>query len=176
METGLQQSLVFDPTRFRARDLLRKKQPVVLATAVDVLGQRRPEKLYETDTTTDTPDVSVHRTVVSDDNPECKTAKTSLLVPFSFHAGAEETECACAVTSKLLERCIEIDGVQEKLWERTGLPKEVQELSIHFRQLLGFGGNESSPVQRLKVTEKARKFLFAEPRIWADIKSGEYAG
>ncbi len=66
-------------------------------------------------------------------------------------------------------------GVGE-LWERTGLPKEVAELSLHFRQLLGFEGTDSSPVQRLRLTDNARNWLFGDARLWADTKGGVFAG
>jgi hypothetical protein len=66
-------------------------------------------------------------------------------------------------------------GVGE-LWERTGLPKEVAELSLHFRQLFGFEGSDSSPVQRLRLTDNARNWLFGDARLWADTKGGVFAG
>jgi hypothetical protein len=56
------------------------------------------------------------------------------------------------------------------------LPKEVAELSMHFRQLFGFEGSESSPVQRLRLCDEAREWLFGDARLWADAKTDVFAG
>jgi hypothetical protein len=76
------------------------------------------------------------------------------------------------IASLLLDRTVH--GVP--LWERCELTHDVSELSSQFKQLLGAYGPESSPVQRLRVTDAARNLLFSEARLWADTKSGDFAG
>ncbi len=107
---------------------------------------------------------------------ECKSAKTVLMMPFSFWP-TEDKESPAFLARQMLERTVRL-GEDEAvpLWERTGLPKEAAELSLHFRQLLGHEATELSPVQRLRVSDRARTRLFGEPRLWGDTKTGDFAG
>ncbi len=118
----------------------------------------------------------MQKTSVND--AECKSAKTVLMLPFSFWP-TEDKESPAWLAKDLLQRQLKLSrggGEPVPLWERTGLPKESAELSLHFRQLLGFEAAEQSPVQRLRVTDAARALLFSEPKLWADTKTGDFAG
>jgi hypothetical protein len=105
----------------------------------------------------------------------CSNAASVLMLPFSFWE-TEDKESPAAVARMLLTRTVSLGGDEVPLWERTGLPREAQEFNVHFRQLLGFEASESAPVQRLRVTERARCLLFGEARLWADTRSGDFAG
>ncbi len=105
------------------------------------------------------------------DDPPCQTLRTALILPFCFFPDVER-DPPPALAAALLERSVH--GVP--LWERCGLPHDVSELSSQFKQLLGAYGPETSPVQRLRVTDTARALLFSEARLWADTKTGDFAG
>ena len=103
-------------------------------------------------------------------------ARTELLMAFAFWP-TEEKERPGAIARLLLTRQVQMANEQMvPLWERTKPPKEVAELALHFRQLLGFQGSEDSPVQRLCMTKEALGFLFADGRLWADTVEGKFAG
>ncbi len=105
----------------------------------------------------------------------CVSASSVLMLPFSFWQ-TEDKESPAAVARMLLSRRVVLDGKEMQLWERTGLPKEVAQFTVHFRQLLGDGATENSPVQRLRLTAEAREALFGDARLWADTKKGDFAG
>lgn len=109
-----------------------------------------------------------------EEDPLCRRLQTSLLMPFYFWPDVEE-ETPAAVASALLARVVRVQGGRRcALWEETSLP-DVSELSRHFRQLLG-GSGVSSLMQRLRLTDAARSFLFDNARLWAECKTGDYAG
>ena len=109
------------------------------------------------------------------DQVGCCSASSVLMLPFSFWE-TEDKESPAAVARMLLTRTVNLEGEEVPLWERTGLPKEAAEFTVHFRQLLGFEASESAPVQRLRMTQKARTQLFGEARLWADTRRGDFAG
>jgi hypothetical protein len=100
-----------------------------------------------------------------------KRLRTVLLMPFYFWPDIEQ-ESPAAIASALMRREVKKNGKRLGLWEQTSLP-DVSEFSLHFRQLLGNDGISSS-IQRLRLTENARNWLFSKARLWADMK-GEYA-
>jgi hypothetical protein len=108
-----------------------------------------------------------------DRNIWCTGATSVLMLPFSFWP-TEDKESPAVLAQMILSRQVELDGRLVDLWERSTLPKESVELSVHFRELLGL--SESSPVQRLRVRDEARKWLFGDSRLWAYTKSGDFVG
>lgn len=120
--------------------------------------------------------------VSSRDDPVCRAARTTLLVPFSFWTEEDELSPA-GVCKLLLSRTALLPVEKEKtldrvpLWELTTLPEDVAEFSLPFRTLLGFDPTiGSSAVARLRVTDAARNGLFSRARLWADTKTGTLAG
>lgn len=101
----------------------------------------------------------------------CKQASSLLLLPFSFWP-TDDKESPDFVVKELLERQVLIKtGQIENLWERTKLPGETQELSRHFKHLMGF---EGSHVQRLRVRDVARNDLFSNAQLWGDTRLGNF--
>ncbi len=106
----------------------------------------------------------------------CTGATSILMMPFSFWP-TEDKESPARLAQMLLSKRLDLDGSDRAaLWERAVLPKETAELSLHFRQLLGFEGSEMSPVQRLRMTDLARTWMFGSARLWADTRSGDVVG
>ena len=105
----------------------------------------------------------------------CRSSQSLLLVPFSFWENVDE-KSPQTIAKELLKNTLYIKGEKQCLWERLRLPKQAVELSPHLRQLLGFEELENAPVQRLKLTEAARKFLFSSARLWADNRDGQVIG
>ena len=168
---GLAQSQVLEPELSDSSSHSFMHRPsVMFASACDLLGHALDGQHLQAEVVQEKPRFAPGQ------DAECLRCETILLLPFAFWP-AEDKEPPGAVSRMLLERTLHIeDGTEVPLWERTGLPKEVAELSVHFRQLLGFQGSDFSPVQRLKLTDEAREFLFTDGRLWADTKSGGFAG
>jgi hypothetical protein len=105
------------------------------------------------------------------DDPPCQVLRTALILPFCFFPDVE-LDSPPVLANALLSRLVH----QMPLWERCELSQDVSELSSQFKQLLGLSADVSSSVQRLRVTEAARRLLFSEAWLWADTKAGDFAG
>lgn len=178
MELGLQQSQVLDVVT-EGLFPLQKEPSLVFASAADLVGDVQEDTLkaavadvHEFEELL--PSKPVH-TINPGEDAVCMVAKTILLIPFAFWP-TEDKDPPSYLANQLLRRKINADGSRFDLWERTGLPKEVSELSLHFRQLLGQDASPLAPVQRLRVTESARTFLFSGARLWGDLKTGDSVG
>ncbi len=104
------------------------------------------------------------------DDPPCQTLRTALVLPFCFFPDVE-TDSPAVLANALLSRFV----FGEPLWERTTVSSDVSELSSQFRQLLGLG-EQVATSPRLRLTDVARMRLFGDARLWADTKTGDFAG
>ncbi len=110
-----------------------------------------------------------------EEDPLCRRLRTVLMLPF-YYSPDVERESPASVASALLSRVVRVDGGPRcALWEHAAMP-DVSELSRHFRQLLGDDDASLSLVQRLRMTDQAREWMFQNARLWADCKTGDYAG
>jgi hypothetical protein len=174
MREGLANSQVFDTT-----ELSWGKGATVFASAADLLGtaSTSPQPLQD-ERQEEVADVLATggSALAAPPKEVCLQARTVLMMPFSYYQ-AEDKESPAFLAEALLTRQLE-DGSEEggttALWERARLPREAAELSLHFRELLG-DDTSGSPVQRLRLTDRARSFLFSEARLWADTRTG-FAG
>ncbi len=92
---------------------------------------------------------SVFSVLPVDDETQCITAISTLLISFSFWMERDE-KSSRDVARSLLDRRVRVRESLTALWEITKVPEEVQELSTHFQLVLD---GEDSPMVRLTLTD-----------------------
>ncbi len=151
------------------------KTSVCYASASDLLGLAEPGQVEEEENEIAEVTPLKQSAYVALPKEVCLQAKTVLMLSFCFYQ-AEDKESPSFLARALLTRELSMDGGPAvALWEPEGLPKEVAELSLHFRELLGVDQHGTPTVQRLRMTDKARTVLFGDARLWADTRTG-FAG